>query len=70
MIGAWVACMSANGLSAKSIRNKHGLLHQIFDAALMNEPKAMRGRNPCRRTRLPKVFQSDLRPLSPRNSPG
>jgi integrase len=65
MIGAWVAGMRAKGLSAKSIRNKHGLLHQIFDAALMHEPKAMRDRNPCRRTRLPKVFQSELRPLSP-----
>jgi integrase len=64
MIGGWVAALEEEDLSPKTIRNKHGLLFQIFEAATSHEPRPMRSRNPCRGTRLPTVWKAPIRPLS------
>ncbi|MEW2631768.1 site-specific integrase [Streptomyces sp. NPDC048389] len=41
-------------MSPKTIRNLHGLLSSILQEAVTAEPP-LRGRNPCERTRLPRI---------------
>jgi integrase len=65
VIGSWVTGLAEEGLSAKTIRNKHGLLFQVFEAATLHEPEPLRSRNPCRGNRLPRVWKPAIRTLTP-----
>ncbi len=49
-IAAWVREQEAKGLSAKTIRNRHGLLYAVFRNA--TKPPALRPDNPCEHTRI------------------
>ena len=59
----WVRAQQAAGASPKTIRNKHGLLFQIMQAAVDFEPEPLRARNPIT-ARLPEVVATEQRFLT------
>ncbi len=64
-VGQWVKGLQERGLAPKTIRNQHGLLSALFQAAVDHEPQAMRPGNPCARTRLPEAGGEEMHFLTP-----
>ncbi|CAJ60412.1 MULTISPECIES: tyrosine-type recombinase/integrase [Frankia] len=64
-VGQWVKGLQERGLAPKTIRNQHGLLSVLFQAAVDHEPQAMRPGNPCARTRLPEASGEEMHFLTP-----
>lgn len=62
MVQAWVTIASESGLSPRSIRKYHTLLHGIFARAVRDRAIAF---NPCEATELPKVVIRKSRILTP-----
>jgi integrase len=61
-VQAWVSFAHQAGLSPRSIRKYHVLLHSIFRRAVRDRLIAY---NPCADTELPKVVTKPTRILSP-----
>jgi integrase len=61
--GAWVLAMQDAGVAPKTMHNKHGLLHQIMQAAVDFDPEPLRSRNPIT-AKLPKVLNDETRFLT------
>lgn len=53
-IRTWVRAMERNGLSGKTIKNKHGLVASVFITA-MADPTLGLTYNPCAKTKLPRT---------------
>jgi integrase len=53
-ISTWVNDLEASGMAPKTIRNIHGLMHNIMQGLVEWEPEPLRKTNPCARTRLPR----------------
>jgi integrase len=64
-VGRWVKGLQDQGLAPKTIRNQHGLLSALFQAAVDHEPQAMRPGNPCAKTRLPEAGGEEMHFLTP-----
>jgi integrase len=62
MVQKWVAVALDAGLSARSVRKYHTMLHGIFQMAIRDQVIAL---NPAEGTRLPKVVQPTRRILTP-----
>lgn len=63
----WLAQLASGGggrrpLSAKTIRNVHGLLHKILDAAVVER---LIRTNPCASSKLPRRVHKEMRFLTP-----
>jgi integrase len=58
----WVTQAAADGLSARSIRKYHTMLHSIFKRAVRDQLVIS---NPCEHTELPKIVTKKTRTLSP-----
>lgn len=54
--------LTANGLSPKTVKNIHGILHTSLQQAIAN---GYIQRNPTEACRLPKVTRPDIQPLEP-----
>ena len=61
----WVTTATSNGLSPRSLRKYHTMLHSIFKRALRDQLVAS---NPCEHTELPKVIARKSRTLTPTSS--
>jgi integrase len=61
-VQAWVTRAAADGLSAKSVRKYHAMLHSIFKRAVRDRVILA---NPCEHTELPKVIGRRSRTLTP-----
>ncbi len=66
VVQAWVAELAAprprgRGLAPKTIRNIHGVLHQLLQAAVRQRLIAT---NPCAQTALPRVVRREMRFLT------
>ena len=62
LVQDWVTKAAADGLSARSIRKYHTMLHSIFVRAVRD---GLIVANPCAHTELPKVIASTTRTLTP-----
>ena len=62
MVQKWVAVALDAGLSPRSVRKYHTMLHGIFQMAIRDQVIAL---NPAEGTRLPKVVQPTRRILTP-----
>ena len=62
LVQDWVTKAAAGGLSARSIRKYHTMLHSIFARAVRD---GLIVANPCAHTELPKVIVSKARTLTP-----
>ena len=62
LVQDWVTKAAAGGLSARSIRKYHTMLHSIFARAVRD---GLIVANPCAHTELPKVIVSKTRTLTP-----
>lgn len=62
MVQDWVTLAAHEGLSARSIRKYHTMLHSIFKRAVRDQ---MLVTNPCEHTELPKVITRKTRTLTP-----
>lgn len=54
--------LSASGLSPKTVKNIHGVLHSAMQQALLNGHITVNPTNACK---LPRVTKPDIRPLEP-----
>jgi integrase len=61
--GPWVSRGARKPLSAKTIRNCHGILHTILEAACAPTYRLIRA-NPCRSTTLPRWQRKEMRFLT------
>jgi site-specific recombinase XerD len=62
LVQDWVTLAATQGLSARSIRKYHTMLHSIFKRAVRDQLVAT---NPCEQTELPKVITKKSRTLTP-----
>ncbi len=62
LVQDWVTKAAADGLSARSIRKYHTMLHSIFKRAVRDQLIVT---NPCEHTELPKVITKKSRTLTP-----
>lgn len=62
LVQDWVTKAAAGGLSARSIRKYHTMLHSIFARAVRD---GLIVANPCAHTELPKVIATRTRTLTP-----
>jgi integrase len=62
LVQDWVTRAAADGLSARSIRKYHTMLHSIFARAVRD---GLIVANPCAHTELPKVIATKQRTLTP-----
>ncbi|MEO5663106.1 MAG: tyrosine-type recombinase/integrase, partial [Nocardioides sp.] len=62
LVQDWVTKAAADGLSARSIRKYHTMLHSIFKRAVRDQ---LIVGNPCEHTELPKVITKKTRTLTP-----
>jgi hypothetical protein len=62
LVQDWVTHAAAGGLSPRSIRKYHTMLHSIFKRAVRDQLIVL---NPCERTELPKVIARKTRTLTP-----
>ncbi len=62
LVQDWVTKAAAEGLSARSIRKYHTMLHSIFKRAVRDQLIVT---NPCEHTELPKVMTKKTRTLTP-----
>jgi len=62
LVQDWVTTAAGDGLSARSIRKYHTMLHSIFARAVRD---GLIVANPCANTELPKVIVSKTRTLTP-----
>jgi len=62
MVQEWVTTATAAGLSARSVRKYHVMLHSIFERAVRD---GLLLRNPCEHTELPKILTNKTRTLTP-----
>jgi len=62
MVQAWVGTALAGGLSPRSIRKDHTMLHGVFKAAVRDRVIAY---NPCEGTTLPKVINAKRKTITP-----
>ena len=62
LVQDWVTQAAAGGLSARSIRKYHTMLHSIFARAVRDQLIVA---NPCAHTELPKVVAMKTRTLTP-----
>jgi integrase len=62
LVQDWVTQAAAQGLSARSIRKYHTMLHSIFKRAVRDQLIVA---NPCEHTELPKVIAKKARTLTP-----
>ena len=62
LVQDWVTKAAADGLSARSIRKYHTMLHSIFARAVRD---GLIVTNPCDHTELPKVIARRPRTLTP-----
>lgn len=61
-IAGWVNDQAAEGLSAKTIKNRHGFLSAMFQHA---QDRGVIPRNPCAGTRMPNTERQEMTFLSP-----
>lgn len=61
VVRTWVADLLSEELAPKSIRNAHGLLHKVMDAAV---DERLKRENPCKKTKLPQRDQVEMRFLT------
>ncbi len=62
LVQDWVTKAAADGLSPRSIRKYHTMLHSIFERAVRDRLIVA---NPCAHTELPKVIATKSRTLTP-----
>ncbi len=62
LVQDWVTKAAGDGLSARSIRKYHTMLHSIFKRAVRDQLIVT---NPCEHTELPKVITKKSRTLTP-----
>ena len=62
LVQDWVTHAAAGGLSPRSIRKYHTMLHSIFKRAVRDQLIVV---NPCEHTELPKVIARRSRTLTP-----
>lgn len=62
LVQDWVTHAAAGGLSPRSIRKYHTMLHSIFKRAVRDQLIVI---NPCEHTELPKVIARKTRTLAP-----
>lgn len=62
LVQDWVTKAAADGLSPRSIRKYHTMLHSIFKRAVRDQ---LRVTNPCEHTELPKIIARRSRTLTP-----
>jgi integrase len=62
LVQDWVTQAAAGGLSPRSIRKYHTMLHSIFKRAVRDQLIVV---NPCEHTELPKVIARKTRTLTP-----
>ena len=62
LIQEWVTKATADGLSPRSVRKYHVLLHSIFERAVRDQLILT---NPCAHTELPKIIARRTRTLTP-----
>ena len=62
LVQDWVTHAAADGLSPRSIRKYHTMLHSIFKRAVRDQLIVV---NPCEHTELPKVIARKTRTLTP-----
>lgn len=62
LVQAWVSKVAAEGLSPRSIRKYHTMLHSIFERAVRDQLILT---NPCQHTELPKIITKRSRTLTP-----
>ena len=62
LVQDWVTKAAADGLSARSIRKYHTMLHSIFKRAVRDQLIVT---NPCEHTELPKIVSKKSRTLTP-----
>ncbi len=62
LVQDWVTGAAAGGLSLRSIRKYHTMLHSIFKRAVRDQLILI---NPCEHTELPKVIAAKTRTLTP-----
>ena len=67
LVQDWVTKASGEGLSPRSIRKYHTMLHSIFKRAVRDQLIVT---NPCDHTELPKIIARKSRTLTPRSSTG
>ena len=58
----WVAKATAEGLSPRSVRKYHVMLHSIFERAVRDQLILI---HPCEHTELPKIIVRRTRTLTP-----
>ena len=62
LVQEWVTKATAEGLSPRSVRKYHVMLHSIFERAVRDQLILI---NPCERTELPKIILRRTRTLTP-----
>ena len=62
LVQDWVTTAAAEGLSPRSIRKYHTMLHSIFKRAVRDQLIVA---NPCEHTELPKIISKKTRTLTP-----
>jgi hypothetical protein len=62
LVQEWVTKATAEGLSPRSVRKYHVMLHSIFERAVRDQLILM---NPCEHTELPKIIVRRTRTLTP-----
>ncbi len=62
LVQDWVTKAAADGLSPRSIRKYHTMLHSIFKRAVRDQLIVV---NPCEHTELPKIITKKTRTLTP-----
>ena len=62
LVQDWVTHAAAEGLSPRSIRKYHTMLHSIFKRAVRDQLIVA---NPCEHTELPKIIARKSRTLTP-----
>jgi integrase len=62
LVQEWVTKATAEGLSPRSVRKYHVMLHSIFERAVRDQLILM---NPCEHTELPKIIVWRTRTLTP-----
>ena len=62
LVQEWVTKATAEGLSPRSVRKYHTVLHSIFERAVRDQMILI---NPCEHTELPKIIVRRTRTLTP-----
>ena len=63
-VQSWVTQATSGGLSPRSVRKYHVMLHSVFKRAVRDR---VIGFNPCAETELPKIFFQRTRRRAPEN---